>query len=102
MQEMYTLEEVAEKLDMSLVTIRRYAGTGKIDATKIKGKGNILFVYQKELDRYSDEMNKTNRQIILSIPKLLKDQMIHLGLNSKRDMNEWITKAIEEKLKRGN
>lgn len=102
MQEMYTLEEVAEKLDMSLVTIRRYAGTGKIDATKIKGKGNILFVYQKELDRYSDEMNKTNRQIILSVPKLLKDKMIHLGLNSKREMNEWITKAIEEKLKRSN
>lgn len=45
----YTVDEVAEKLDVSVKTIRRYIYAGKISASKI---GNQWRINQDQLDDY--------------------------------------------------
>ena len=52
----YTLNEVAEMLEMKLLTVRNWVNSGKIVAKKHTPHG-IFYVTQTELDRLLDEFN---------------------------------------------
>lgn len=52
----YTLNEVAEMLEMKLQTVRAWVNSGKIMAKKHKQHG-IFYVTQTELDRLLEQFN---------------------------------------------
>ena len=57
---LFTIDEIAEKLQVNTMTIRRYIQAGKMKARKIKGKWHISETHFTEFLTGADEIKDKN------------------------------------------